>query len=272
MELPLGVTIDDGVVSVELPTVTGQVQLQGATVTSWKPAGAHEVLFLSPQAVFDGSSEVFGGVPVVAPWFGPGRNNDKPHLHGYVQFRTWTLESAVPVEDGVVLTFLLREDHEFRYSVTLNRSDLTMSLTITAGSAALDVEQALHTYLAVADVRDTTVRGLEGVSYLDKTADYTELVQTGEVRFGEEVDSVYLGPTDVMVHDAAGGRRLRISGEGGRNTVVWNPGESKAKTLPHYDAADWTRMVCVETANVLDNFYLLDPGQSHTLTQTISIA
>lgn len=262
---------DEGVVTVQTPGCTGEVRLQGATVTAWRPAGEEPVIFLNDRAVFAAHQEVYGGIPVVAPWFGPGRREDKPYLHGYAQFQTWRFDGYEAVAAGSRLRFSWHNKHRFEYTVTMGRT-FTCSLTLTAGSEPFDVEQALHTYLAVGDVRDVEVIGLEGAEYLDKTQDYARRRQSGAVRFGSETDRVYLVPTDVEVHDPTGGRRLRVAGRGGANTVVWNPGEAKAAELSPFAPEQWCRFVCVETANVLDSSFVLGPGESRTLEQTVEVA
>jgi D-hexose-6-phosphate mutarotase len=34
----------------------------------------------------------------------------------------------------------------------------------------------------------------------------------------------------------------------------------------------WTRMVCIETANAMENAITLPPGETHTMRLTLSIA
>ena len=41
-------------------------------------------------------------------------------------------------------------------------AELSVALTVTAGSRPLELEAALHTYLAVGDVREIAIHGLEG--------------------------------------------------------------------------------------------------------------
>lgn len=59
---------DNGTIDAKLPT--GQsvtVHLYGATVTSWKLANGAEQLFVSSNAILDGSKAIRGGIPVVFP-------------------------------------------------------------------------------------------------------------------------------------------------------------------------------------------------------------
>ena len=45
------------------------INLHGAHVTSWKIGGI-EQLFMTPGSVFDGESEVYGGIPIIFPRLG----------------------------------------------------------------------------------------------------------------------------------------------------------------------------------------------------------
>lgn len=59
---------DSSRVTATLPTGESvQVLLYGATVISWKSAGAKENIFLSTKAHLDGSKAVRGGIPLVFP-------------------------------------------------------------------------------------------------------------------------------------------------------------------------------------------------------------
>ena len=69
-----------------------------------------------------------------------------------------------------------------------------------------------------------------------------------------------------------GARTLTVSKTGSASTVVWNPWVAKAAAMPDYDDEEWPRMVCVETANVLDDAVILTPGRSHTLRARIGLA
>ena len=62
--------------------------------------------------------------------------------------------------------------HAFRarYTVTVGAT-LTLALEVTnTGDSAVTFQEAFHTYLGVADVREVTIRGLEDSGYLDRLA------------------------------------------------------------------------------------------------------
>jgi len=87
------------------------------------------------------------------------------------------------VADAVALSYELR----------LGRS-LAMALTATnPGEAPITIEEALHTYLSVSDVRRVSVEGLRGATYLDKVDGATRKTQAEDVIIvGSETDRLYL--------------------------------------------------------------------------------
>ncbi len=147
---------------------------------------------------------------------------------------------------------------------------LEVSLTTTnEGPDPVVVGEALHAYLAVGDVREITVTGLDGAEYFDKVLG-VDAVQEGDLVLTEETDRVYRSTSAVLVEDPVLRRRLRIESEGAANRVVWNPWDDKARALDDVDEA-WPRFVCVEAANARDDVVTVAPGDSHTLTYRITV-
>lgn len=52
---------------------SAEIYLHGACITSWKQASGDEVLYVRPDAVFDRSKPISGGIPHCFPQFGPGK-------------------------------------------------------------------------------------------------------------------------------------------------------------------------------------------------------
>ncbi len=282
-QLPAGVTAvaDHGLpaFAVDTPACTATVHLHGAHVTAWTPEGSAPVLYLSPEARFPPGTAIRGGVPICFPWFGPGRDGNLSPSHGPVRLTEWEPLDVQRDGDDVRLTFGLTApvarsiapDAPYpavglSYVVTLGR-ELDLALTIHALADA-DVEAALHTYLAVEDVRTTSIAGLEGASYLDKVTGDETGPQEGAVRFAGETDRVYDASGTVALDDGA--RRLEVSSEGGTKTVVWNPWSEKAASMGDLPDDAWTRFVCIETAAVHDGPIVVPAGAQHTLRQRIN--
>ena len=62
-----------------------------------------------------------------------------------------------------------------------------------------------------------------------------------------------------------------IEKSGSLATAVWNPWIEKARELPDYGDEEYRQMVCVESANTLDDARTLLPGVPHVLGQKIRI-
>ncbi len=61
----------------------GEIYLHGAQVTSWKPAGEDEVLFLSTKSRWEEGQAIRGGIPICFPWFRAKVNDPQAPAHGF---------------------------------------------------------------------------------------------------------------------------------------------------------------------------------------------
>ena len=267
-------------VVVEGPAGSAEIYLHGAHVTRWRPAGGDDVLFLGAQSRYVPGAAIRGGVPICFPWFGPKADAPQAPSHGFARVSEWTLEGAREVDDDVVVTLSLTDSDATRASAWPHPFRATLRVTVGArlvlafevhntGSDPITFEEALHTYLAVADARSVVVRGLEGDRYLDKvTGAAAPVPATGEpVRLTGETDRIYLDTAGrVTVEDPAGGRHVTVRAEGSRTTVLWNPWAERAAALADLGDDEWTRLVCVETSNVGPAAMTLAPGAAHRVT------
>src|SRR3974390_3349364 len=69
----------------------GEIYLHGAQVTSWRPAGGDEGIFLSERSHWEDGKAIRGGIPVCFPWFRGKADNSGAPAHGFVRSRQWTL-------------------------------------------------------------------------------------------------------------------------------------------------------------------------------------
>lgn len=253
------------------------VSLKGGHVLQFTPRGQQDLLWLSPQADIGGSGPIRGGVPVCWPWFADHPADRTKPLHGFARTASWDLIAVDPARpDGLGLTLSFETDgrhtalwpHSARLTLGIVIGDsLRLDLeTLNSGSSPFDITEALHAYFRVGEVERTTVRGLDGVTYLDKVDAFARKLQTGDVTFGGEVDRVYVGTrADTEIIDAALGRRISIGKAGSSSTVVWNPAAARAARMGDLGPDGWRRYVCVETTNAGDDIVTLQPGESHTL-------
>ena len=94
-------------VCITSPQVVGEMYLHGVHVTSWKPAGADEVLFVSSQSQWEDGHAIRGSVPVCFPWFGNKPDDRKGPAHGFVRTKAWQLDSIAQVK-GAVFQVVMR--------------------------------------------------------------------------------------------------------------------------------------------------------------------
>ena len=208
------------------------VYVHGAHVTHFQPRGADPVLWMSGSSGFAAGKAIRGGVPVIFPWFGGKADDPKAPAHGLVRKIAWDVAGVERLPDGRVQAVFRHQVDALTvdYHVTVGRElDLRMAVTNT-GDKPASFEQALHTYLAVSDVRQVALRGLEGTTYIDKVDDFQRKTQPDQpIRIVGETDSVYLDTAAVvLVEDEAAGRTIAVGKTGSRSTVVWNPWVDKA--------------------------------------------
>ena len=269
---------------VAAPAGTAEIYRHGAHVTRWRPAGHDDVLFLSEHSRYTPASAIRGGVPICFPWFGPKADAPEAPAHGFARVSEWTLEGAEETGDDVVVTLSLTDSEASRASAWPHPFRATLRVTVGArlgldlevhntGTAPVRFEEALHTYLAVADARTVVVGGLEADRYLDKLGGPDPVPAAGEpVRLAGETDRIYLDTAGTTtVGDPAGGRRLTVAADGSGTTVLWNPWSGKAAALADLGDDEWTRMVCVETCNVGPAAVSLAPGAAHRMTATLGV-
>ena len=140
----------------------------------------------------------------------------------------------------------------------------------------VQIGEALHTYLQISDIGSVNVVGLEGATYHDKVDNFATKKQGGAIGFDGEVDRVYVNtPADCVIVDQGLKRRIRIAKTGSQSTIVWTPWTDKAEKMGDMgrgkSGAGWREMVCVESANAMDNVVTVAPGETHTMTVTYSV-
>lgn len=264
----------------------GEIYLHGAHVTSWKPAGGTEVLFLSSKSRWEDGQAIRGGIPICFPWFRAKANSPEAPAHGFVRTKAWQLESIVEnVQNGsgVTVSMSTASDErtqrwwpgEFRliYRATFGR-ELRLELVCTnTGKTPLRLEEALHTYNRVADIAQARVQGLDGVHFLDNTDSNKEKTQSGDVNITSKTDNAYLNTQSAVdLLDTDLRRRIRMSKANSMTTVVWNPWDDGAKGMRDLGDGEWRQFVCVEASNILGFAVDVAPGQEHSVTAVLSVA
>ncbi|MBE7926307.1 D-hexose-6-phosphate mutarotase [Pseudomonas saudiphocaensis] len=263
---------------------------QGAQVLSYRQ-GDMPVIWLSEDAAFTRGQSVRGGVPICWPWFGDlSRNPDEVQamhqgeaeapFHGLVRGLDWQLEQQ-RCEDGAgILIFAcpqaLGELPGWPHHVDLKlqiRLDERLHISLTSHNLSdrpVAISQALHSYFAVGDIQQVSVQGLDGRRYIETLEDWQQRQQQGDLKINGETDRIYLDlPPVLHLLDPTWKRRISLETSGSNSAILWNPWIDKAQRLSQFADDAWQRMLCIETANVMDDRILLDAGASHTLAVSI---
>jgi glucose-6-phosphate 1-epimerase len=260
---------------------TGEIYLHGAHVTSFRPATADEVLFLSSASNWQDGKAIRGGVPISFPWFADKADDPKAPAHGFVRTKSWSLDSVAKEADIVTVTMSTASDESTRrwwpadfravYRASFGRT-LKLELEVhNIGATTIRFEEALHAYFKVGDVRSASVRGLNNSHYLDKTDHDREKIQQGNVEITSETDRVYLDtPTQVNLRDTLLHRHIGIAKADSHTTVIWNPWSEKGAAMSDLGPDEWTQMLCIEASNVLAYAVDLVAGDTHRIAAVIS--
>jgi glucose-6-phosphate 1-epimerase len=232
------------------------VAVQGAHVLSWV-SGGRERLFLSPANRWDGSTSIRGGVPVCFPQF--NARGSLPR-HGFARNLPWQLASCSERGDQAQLDCTLAADEhtramwpqefeaQLRVSITPGQLQVTLSVD-NQGPSALSFSGALHTYLAVDAIAQARLTGLGGQAEWDALTDARASADAA-LRFDGEFDRVYAAAAaPLLLEDGA--HRIEIAqSPQWADTVVWNPGQAKCVGMADMKPDGFSRMLCVEAAQV----------------------
>jgi len=259
-----------------------EIYLQGAHVTHFQPHGQRPVLFMSAKSWFEPGKPIRGGVPICFPWFGPRQDGKPGAAHGFARLLEWELTAAEQAGDGTVEIGLklassdvTRKEWEGEFEAEYRvRVGTVLGLELRVRNTARQparIEEALHTYLAVDDVKQVRIDGLAGTAYSDRVGTpHEETEGAAPIQIVAETDRIYRDTrTTCVVHDPGWKRRLVVEKSGSNATVVWNPWIAKAKAMPDFGDDEWPSMLCIETCNVREHAVTIGPGQSHAMSATI---
>ena len=248
-----------------------------AHITSWIHRECGEVFYLSPLVNMTVGTAVRGGVPICWPWFG---SKEGAPSHGFARTNKWNLiyqsGAGEPLKYVFNLPRQVMKDENYPEGFLLEfeveeRDGLTMKLTCYNNSKeSIEITQALHSYFKIGHIKDIVIEGLDGMTYFDKVS-HSESTQVGKLKIDGEVDRIYLTDRDTILIDPILKRKLIISKSGSKSTVIWNPGQKKSASISDLPDADYQYFCCVESANTHLDPVVLNPGDSHTLMQSIQI-
>lgn len=132
----------------------------------------------------------------------------------------------------------------------------------------------LHNYIRVPSSSTSSIQGLKGLSYLDKTSSdktqpkefHSEILSTES----KEIDSVFIGSSpDIKLSykdEKNGG--INVTRIGFKDTTIWNPAKEKSDGMKDMQQDGWKEFVCVEPGHVR-GWVELKKGESWTGSQTL---
>ncbi|XAR73855.1 Glucose-6-phosphate 1-epimerase [Bertholletia excelsa] len=247
-----------------------ELYLFGGCITSWKVSNK-DLLFVRPDAVFNGQKPISGGIPHCFPQFGPGPMQQ----HGFARNMNWSFVDSKDVEGNPVVTLELKDDPYSRsmwdfsfqalYKVILDAKSLSTELVITnTDNKPFSFTTALHTYFR-ASVTGASVTGLKGCKTLNKDPDPKNPLEGKEERddvtFPGFVDCIYLDAPNELLLDNGLGDKISIQNWNWTDAVLWNPHLHMEACYKHF--------VCVENAKI--GKVQLEPEQSWTATQRLIV-
>lgn len=279
----------------------------GAHLTSYQTGSGKELIFLSRDAILDGSKAIRGGIPLCFPHFGPDPGKDMPQ-HGFLRNNAWKEVSGGRFDDdasaGTVLELHLKDvvnsrgsssgrwgadtelDAKCTYTVKINGDGFSTTISMdNTGEKSWDFQVLLHNYFLVQnrmalDGEKCNVRGLEGYTVSDKVSGDEYVLGADPVTIPEIIiDRVYNPPKDKLdlnLTIAAGPSNnlsLTASGEvdGTKvavSGVVWNPHEKNAKGMGDFGDDQYVDMICVEPG-LLSDIPILEGGKKASFTQAV---
>ncbi|GFM50064.1 D-hexose-6-phosphate mutarotase [Pseudomonas capsici] len=263
------------------------VAQQGAHILSYQVAGQEPLVWLNDGALFKQGKPIRAGIPVCWPWFGSLERNpqsvqamrqssEPAKAHGEARTLDWELLGIGEDGDALLVEFVLpqAEGHlpgwphnvALKLSIRLDHALNVSLVSYNSGSETVSFSQALHTYFAISDIHQIRIEGLDGLRYIETLENWEERQQSGDLTFSGETDRIYQDtPPLLSIVDPQWNRRIHIQTSGSKSAVLWNPWIERTSKLVDMKPDGWQRMVCVETANVLDDVVNLAPQDMHVL-------
>lgn len=260
-----------------------EVCLYGAHITSFRPHGSMDILWMSPASYFEAGKPVRGGIPVCFPWFGPHQTDPEKPQHGFGRLMFWELMEIMAEVNGETQVRLQLCSSEitktywpFEFCAELIMvvgKTLKVSLKVTNTSVSqFSYSCALHSYYNISDIRHIAIDGLSGTQYHNH-------LQPGEF-FEESAKLEILQPETRHYHNTAAAciiedpifnRKIRAAKSGSKVTTVWNPGESACTAIADLPDDGFKYFICIEAVNSFEDLIILNPGQSHETSAIIGL-
>lgn len=256
-----------------------KIALQGAHIFEFTQKNHENLLWLSKISDFKKGKAIRGGVPICWPSF--GLNNPTLPQHGFARVMLFELQS-VDEKDANTTEVIFRLTHsqeslalwnyKFELEVKFTLSTmLSIELTTTnKDNRTFQITQALHSYFAISDIANITIKGVKNKPRFDALTNQKSL-QNEDITFNEEFDSVFQEvENEIILEDKKS--VIHINNENSSSVIVWNPWIEKSSSMSAMSADAYREFVCVESANAFEDFKIIEPNSSHTLKATFQLS
>jgi glucose-6-phosphate 1-epimerase len=251
----------------------------------WQPKSAVQpVLWLSSNARYTEGRSIRGGIPICWPWFGAHPTDSSYCPHGFARVIPWKVLQTSILANGATRLLLemthtdvtkkqLSYDYRFVLAITVGQTLRLEMMTTNLASHPFMIGEAFHTYFNISDVDNVEITGLENLMFSDKVAGYQRNVQHGPIKFDGEFDRVYLNSRrDCVIHDTGYERKIRVTKSCSHTTIIWTPWGDKASQMGDMGAEkEWRKMICLESANAMENSVTIYPNETHTMVTEYSL-
>ena len=272
-------------IEIDNSLAVARIALQGAHVDWWRPKSTNQdVLWRSSNARYEKGRSIRGGVPICWPWFGKHPTDDSFCVHGFARVIPWKLLESSQLKNGatkLVLIMLPTEtvikqltySFELILTIVVGESLYLNLKTTNLSDNPFLISEGYHTYFSISDIENIKVTGLENSVYTDKIDDFSRGIEKNSITFNNEFDRVYTNTSnDCYIEDENFNRVITIKKSNSNSTVVWTPWQKKALAMGDMGEEDeWRRMICVETANLLENSVVIYPKLSHSIATEYSV-
>lgn len=264
---------------VDHPLATATISLEGGQVLEWQPKSQLKpVLWSADPAHWQKGRAIRAGVPICWPWFGAHPSDPVAPSHGFARLCSWEITHTstsplgqVEIWMAMPATYQSTTHHALNLTLTIRISiGETLSISLTTSNTSdhpIFMTEALHAYFNVSDIRNIQIQGLAGYEYIDLIDRNMRKTQNDSIRFSEETGQVYVNTkSECLLIDPEYDRIIKIEKTGSQSTVVWNPWLDTAEKMSDLGREQWQKMVCIESANALDDGLRIEAGDQHTLS------
>ena len=253
-----------------------KISLQGAHIYEYVRSGEKDLLWMSEENSFEKEKAIRGGIPICWPSF--GMNNPNLPQHGFARTTEFMHIATQEIDEDTTQVLLRLVDkastralwnYKFELDVifTISKSLKIELKTTNLDNKSFTITQAFHTYFAISDIENIEIFGLEEKPYFDALKKDI-FMQNGSIKITKEFDNVYQEvDKTLLLQDKE--TTHKINAKGSSSTVVWNPWVEKCKRMSLMKENAYREFVCIETANAFEDFKLIKPQETHSLSVEI---